>query len=392
MQPVTLVTGLMAANIFLSGAAFAALVPFRAIIGIEELGLSNAQFGIVMALSALGGAGIALLLGNLSDRVQDRRSLVLLSAIMGALGLAVVWAIRSPIAFTLAFCLLLPFGGALFSQSFSYARSYFDRERPARAEITMSYLRAGFTLAWIVLPPIAGWVAVKTSSFGAAGLAAAAQVGCILCVALLWKEPSSRVGIKKQVDESGALPPAHLPLAYRFGILGVVCGSIGLQLNIVALPLVIMQDLGGSLADVGLNAAIAAAIEVPAMIGWGYLALRVSKEIILTISCVVFAAYFGAVVIAETVLQVMFAQVLAAIAIGAFLGISISYLQDAIRGRVGLSTSLIELTNVTAAMVAAGLFAVMTGASYATLMIGAAWLCVVGAVMLALAEVVRRRI
>ena len=57
------ITGLLATNIFLSGAAFAAMNPYRAIVGVETLGLSNAAFGLIMALNALGGSAIAVLLG-----------------------------------------------------------------------------------------------------------------------------------------------------------------------------------------------------------------------------------------------------------------------------------------------------------------------------------------
>lgn len=63
------ITSLLATNIFLSGAAFAAMNPYRAIVGVETLGLSNAAFGLIMALNALGGSAITVLLGWLSDKV-----------------------------------------------------------------------------------------------------------------------------------------------------------------------------------------------------------------------------------------------------------------------------------------------------------------------------------
>ena len=44
------ITTLLAGSIFLSGAAFAAMTPYRASVGVETLGLSNATFGLVMAV------------------------------------------------------------------------------------------------------------------------------------------------------------------------------------------------------------------------------------------------------------------------------------------------------------------------------------------------------
>jgi SET family sugar efflux transporter-like MFS transporter len=53
---------------------------------------------------------------------------------------------------------------------------------------------------------------------------------------------------------------------------------------------------------------------------------------------------------------VFWLQVLASIAIAALMSIPISYMQEAIRGQVGLSTSLLDVTVVASGLLAAGLF------------------------------------
>lgn len=368
------ITTLLAGSIFLSGAAFAAMTPYRAIVGVETLGLSNAMFGLVMGLNGIAGALIAVIFGWLSDRVEDRRVLLLLAAILGAVGLGLVWWLRSPLAFVAAFCLLVPFGNATFSQSFAYARAILDRDRPGKAQLTLSYLRTTFTLAWIVMPPVAGWIAAGTTAYGAFGLGAAAQIGCVLFVALLWSRADAKIGFSKKGQDGTAAvrQTARIDVSYRWGIVGVTLGLIALQLNMVVLPLVILQDLGGSLADVGINSAIAAAIEVPAMIAWGYVALRLRKEVVLAIACAIFAVYFGLVAVATSVEQVMLLQGIAAVAIAAILSINISYLQDAIKGRVGLSTSLVDISRVAAVLIASGIFALNVGEHFAPLFVIAA--------------------
>lgn len=188
------VTGYLATNIFLSGAAFAATAPYRAVVGIDVLGMSNATFALVMALNALGGAITAVVLGWLSDKAKDRRVLVWLCALIGAIGFIIVWSLQTPIAFIIAFCLLVPFGNALFSQSFSYARVYFDRETPDRAELTISFLRTIFTIAWVVVPPLAGLIAAKTSAYSVFAFAAIAHIGCTVLVGLLFTEPRAHIG------------------------------------------------------------------------------------------------------------------------------------------------------------------------------------------------------
>lgn len=383
------ITGALATNIFLSGAAFAAMTPYRAIVGVETLGLSNAAFGFVMALNALGGSMIAVLLGWISDKVEDRRILVLLCAIGGVLGFALVWAVRTPLGFATAFCLLVPFGNALFSQSFSYSRAYFDRENPGRSQLIMSYLRSVFTIAWIIVPPLAGWLAAKTSAYAVFGISAAAHLGCTLAVAVLWTRSGARVGLRQQTGEQGSpdgLARIHISPGHRFGVVGVALSMVALQLNISVLPLVIIRDLGGTLGQVGINAAVAAAIEVPVMIGWGYLALRWRKETILSIACLVFACYFAFASQVDSFIQILLLQGLAAVAIAALLSINISYLQEAIPGRVGLSTSLVDVTTVVAALTASAIFAANPWSSYAPLMAAAAVLSVVGGGMLVIAR------
>ncbi len=386
------VTGLLATNIFLSGAAFAAMTPYRAIVGVDELGLSNAAFGTVMALTAVGSACASVVLGWLSDKVADRRILIFLCAVMGVVAFGLIWAIQTPLVFVLAFCLLVPFGNALFSQSFSYSRAFYNRTHPDRAEFILSLLRSMFTLAWIVVPPLAGVIAARWSAYSVFAFSAVAHVGCTLVIGLLWLQPNAKIGVAASDPDTPAAPPPRIRIAapYRFGIVGVTCAMAAVQLNMVLLPLVILRDLNGSLAQVGINASIAAAIEVPAMIGWGYLAMRVRKDVILAVASAIFAVYFGLMLFVASFLQVVLLQAFAAVAIAALLSINISYLQEAIPSRVGLSTSLVDLSRVVSVWIAAAVFSLNSAATYTPFMAVAALLSLAGAGLMLLAGRSRR--
>jgi SET family sugar efflux transporter-like MFS transporter len=386
------VTGLLATNIFLSGAAFATMTPYRAIVGVDSLGLTNAAFGIVMALTAVGSACASVALGWLSDKVADRRILIFLCAVMGVVAFGLIWAIQTPFVFVLAFCLLVPFGNALFSQSFSYSRAFYNQARPDRAEFILSVLRSMFTLAWIVVPPLAGVIAARWSAYSVFAFSALAHVGCTLVVGLLWLEPKARIGTPAS-DPNAPVPPAptlRIATPYRFGIVGVTCAMAAVQLNMVLLPLVILRDLNGTLTQVGLNASIAAAIEVPAMIGWGYLAMRIRKDVILAAASALFALYFGLMLFVGSFLQVVLLQAIAAVAIAALLSINISYLQEAIPSRVGLSTSLVDVSRVVSVWIAAAAFSLNPGTTYAPIMGVAALLSLGGAGLMLLAGRSRR--
>lgn len=386
------VTGLLATNIFLSGAAFAAMTPYRAIVGVDSLGLSNAAFGTVMALTAVGSACASVALGWLSDKVTDRRVLILLCAVMGVVAFGLVWAIQTPFVFVLTFCLLVPFGNALFSQSFSFSRAYYNRSHPDRAEFILSVLRSMFTLAWIVVPPIAGWIAARWSAYSVFAFSAIAHVGCTLVIGVLWLQPDAKIGVPASDPDKPAAAPPRIRIAapYKLGIVGVTFAMAAVQLNMVLLPLVILRDLNGSLAQVGINASIAAAIEVPAMIGWGYLAMRVRKDLILAVASAIFAVYFGLMLFVSSFLQVVLLQAIAAVAIAALLSINISYLQEAIPSRVGLSTSLVDLSRVVSVWIAAAVFSLNSASSYTPFMAVAALLSLAGAGLMLLAGRNRR--
>ena len=96
-------------------------------------------------------------------------------------------------------------------------------------------------------------------------------------------------------------------------------------------------------------------------------------------------------VFAQSVFHVLLLQGFAAIAIAALLSITISYMQEAIKGRVGLSTSLMDVTRVLSVMAGAAIFALNPGMLYGPLMGAAAALSVVAALLMLAAGRVARR-
>src|SRR5688572_12819276 len=127
------VTALVGTGVFFSGVTYASTLSYGAIVGIENLGISNADYAILLMAASLVGAAASVILGFISDRVRDRRVLVLGCALMGALGYGLIFFTRTQLAFIVAVAAILPFGSAFFSQSFSYARSFYNVHRPDRA-------------------------------------------------------------------------------------------------------------------------------------------------------------------------------------------------------------------------------------------------------------------
>lgn len=381
------VTALIGTGVFFTGISFASTLSYGAIVGIETLGIPNASYALLLMVSSILGATASVALGYLSDRVRDRRLLVLGCALIGALGFSLIYFLRSPIAFVVAIAALVPFGSITFSQTFSYARSFYDQHRPDRAEFMMSMLRTLFSIAWAVVPPAVGWVAATTSVFEVYGIGAAAYVGVALIFVALMMNSGARTGVQpKRAETTEPVPRVQVKIdrTILVGAFGVVVILTATLLNGVTAPLFIVTSLGGSLADIGLYAGLAAALEVPFMVMWGYAIRRIGKHTIIVIAAVLYAVYLVLLTRAGSVSDVLWLQLINGPAMAALMSIPMSYMQDAVRGRVGLSTSLLDIVYLAASLASAALFGAMTAATkdYQLVFAAAASLSVGGAAIL----------
>ena len=284
------VTALIGTGVFFTGVGFASTLSYGAIAGIETLGVPNSSYALLLMASSVIGATLSVTFGFISDRVRDRRVLVLGCALMGALGFALIFFLRSPLAFIIAIAAIVPFGSITFSQSFSYSRSFYNARAIDRAEFMMSMLRTLFSIAWAVVPPVVGWIAATTSVFDVYGIGALAYVVVALVYSVLMLNPVARIGVEPRRAETTESAPRTGPAIDRTilaGGLGVILILTATLLNGVTAPLFIVSILKGTLADVGLYAGLAAALEVPFMIMWGYALRRILKHIIMVIAAVI---------------------------------------------------------------------------------------------------------
>lgn len=354
------VTCLLAASLFLSGLSASAISPYRAVVAVEALGLTNGTYAAIITFNSLATALASLVLGALSDRIGDRRYLVILSAVMGGLAYGLIFLMPGQMAYVVAFCVILPFGGALFSQSFAFSRAYYDRNAPERAVMMTTVLRTMFSAAWVVVPPVAGWIAARYSVFDVFAFAALGHLGCTLIFALMLTRPDARLPPAPRATGGGAFWRV-LPKARLVGIGGILSLRTAIFLHLTVLPLAMLNDFHGTYTDVGLNASFAAALEVPFMLGWGLMAGRWSKERILILNGAIYAGYLFAMTFAGNPVQVLWLQIPNAVATAALVSLTISYMQDSIKGQVGLSTSLLDVVTVVAMMLTAGAFRLFSG-------------------------------
>lgn len=386
------VTAFMSAALFFTGITYASTLPYAGIVAIDGLGISDGAYALILSVSSLVSAAAAVALGYLSDRIADRRLLVIATALLGALGYGLIYVARNPLAYIIAYCVIMPFGGALFSQTFAYARSYYNARRPDRAEFLVTMLRTTFAIAWVLVPPVAGWIAATYAVFDVYALASAAYLACALTYALLLADGTTRIGTATK-SATPAEPAANgIELPMLVGIGGVLLIMVAIQLNATTAPLAIVRNFGGTAAEVGIYASLAALLEIPCMLAWGLAAQRFKKHWLIVASATVYALYLFLFGQARTVTDVYWLQGFNAVATAGLMSIPIGYMQEAIRGRVGLSTSLLDVVAVASRLIAAGIFGLVTaGAGYLPIFPIAAALSLSGVAVLYLAHGVIRR-
>lgn len=380
------VTALLGANMFFSGVTYAATMPYAALVGVDTLGMSPGLFAGIMSFGAILGTFVSLGLGYLSDKLPDRRLLALITAVAGIAAHGLIYAWQTQWAFAVAMALIMPVAGACYGQGFGYARVYYLKHRPERADFMVTALRTVFTLAWIIVPPLAGWVAATFSIFDVY-LASSLSYAIVAAIfALLMSDKTTAVQIPPPVRAEGAslLSVFALRPGTLAGLIGLVVMTGAMRLLTLAVSLFIVTDLGGSVTDVGLYAGITAATEAPFMLLLAYLTTRMTKETLLAGAGLVMALFIGLASQLSDVTSLFWLLALNGLGTAALMSVNISYVQDAIRGRVGLSTSLMDVVAIAANLLGAGAFGLLaSGGDYRGTLMVAAGISVAGAAIMA---------
>ncbi|HZY68641.1 MAG TPA: MFS transporter [Devosia sp.] len=385
------VTSLITASLLFTGVGFAATVPYAGIVAIEGLGISNASYGLILTAGSLIGALASVVLGWLSDRIDDRRLLVIACSFIAVLGQGLVWAVREPWAFVVSNCVLMPLGGALYSQTLAFARAYLASRGGAQVDFLITMIRAIYAVSWVIAPPLAGWIAATYTVFDPFLVAGLAFLLCTLLFVLLLPDGETRLPSPRS-DPAAAPPASSMPLYMGIGIAGIIAVTTAQRLNGIATPLAIINHWGGSLADVGYYAALAALIEIPFMVGWAFITRRIPLPLAIAIASAIYALYVWLAGNVTTMAQLYWLQGLNGISTAALMSLPIPYIQEAIRGRVGLSTSLLDVTFVVAGLVSSGVFALVAGENTYLPIFGiAAIVSVLGAVLAGIAHVMQQR-
>ncbi|MFJ6673527.1 sugar efflux transporter [Actinosynnema sp. NPDC091369] len=329
----------------LTGVGYALAGPFLSLFLIKEVHAGPVAVGAFLLISALASMVVSTLVGRLSDARAIRRTLLVAAGVSGAVGWVLFSALRNYWLLLVVAVTFWAVSSSQIPQMYAYARQLLERSGSSKAPLAMSGLRMTMSIAWVGGPPLGALLIGGGGFTWLFGVSAAIYVLAVL-VALTW------------LPELGpSAPPTH-EVARQSGLRReVVLAALAFVLlqgattvGVTAMPLFVTESLGGTTRDAGLVLGLCAALEIPLMLGFGALAMRVNHRVLVLSGGMVALAYYTVMLFTQATWQVMAAQVLHAVVISAVMGVGISYFQDLAPDRPGYASTLFTNTYKTSAM------------------------------------------
>lgn len=331
--------GLLGAGLAVGmGASF--VVPFLSLWGTQVVHLTESGIGLYMTATMLSQIVVATTLARWSDTHLPRKVMLLVGGMGGAIGYAVYAYVHDVRILVVVGCTILALAVLCFSQLFAYGREhYYDREIPGIPPgFLMSVLRVSFSVAWTAGPSVSAWLMV---GFGFRGIFLGAVALYLVFVASIWRfvpyEPRA-AHVRASVRE-----PVWRVLT-RGDILAVTiaftCIFAAHAMNVMNLPLMITNVLGGTGRDVGITFGIGPLVEIPLMLWFGHLAARGHSLALLRIGGVSTVLYFMLLSWVQAPWQVYFLQFFHGMSFAIISNVGILFFQDLVPGQPGLATTI----------------------------------------------------
>ncbi|MBG0560477.1 sugar efflux transporter [Actinoplanes sp. NEAU-A11] len=334
-----------------TGIATAVVGPFLGLFLSTAVEASPVQATFFLVTASLSGVAMSWAIGRISDRRPMRRTLLIIAALAGCAGAGLTAFIRDYWVLLALTATATAIAGSLFPQSFAYARQALQRDDPSRAAMGISMLRTVFSIAWVGGPALAAFLLEAGDFRYVYGTASILYLVAAL-VAVRWLPEMEAPAAPRDGETHSARPPRVVyPILVGFALM-----QTSMVLGVQAMPLFASTELGGSVGDAGLVLGLCAALEIPLMLGFGWLSTRLPIRRIILVGAACGVLYQALAWSATSVWMLAAAQVPNAILIAAVSGLGISYFQDMMPRYPGRATTMFTNTFPIAQILAAPLF------------------------------------
>jgi MFS transporter, SET family, sugar efflux transporter len=329
----------------LVGVACALVFPTLSVFLAKEIGVRPLLVGIPFAGIALASMAYNHFIGHWSDGLSDRRPLISVCCLVGALVCLTLAYSRNYWVVAAVIVVFLSFAMVSFSQLMAYSLDYAKDNIPEdRVPLFNAIVRAQIAIAWVVGPP-AGFLLAAYMGFSFMYLLGA---GMFLVVAVLSFKllPHLNPHAIEQI-----VKPAIQPLGAeqkRALILSLIGFSLMWGANnayLISFPLHLKDGLGISTEWMGGVMGTAAFLEIPFMLLAGHYAARIQIMALIKVAGVAALILYMGVYFGTHLWQFFALQIFNAMFIGVLAGLGVSVIQDLLPGRSGMASGL--YTNTT---------------------------------------------
>lgn len=323
--------------------------------------------GLFFAGRGVVAIAVGLVAGWISDRLPDRRLMIIFAGAAGALGGAAFAVLRNYALIFIIGVSLFAIGDLCFPQIFAYAKEYMQAKGRVDTAFTTA-MRSVFSAAWVIGPP-AGFFLLTHDGFGSLYLTVSG-LSLAIVLSARWGLPRLPLSPRPAGPTGGrsASPLYGLLLALPWRtwlLLGAVVGlGVANQVYNIDIALYVTKDLHLGAQTVGWMAGLAAALEIPIMIFIGRFADRLGKLRIMLAAAAGGTVFFCLLPLARSVPQLLALQLLNSAWTAVALSIPMVMVQQEAHSKAGAATALYTsafMFAVLLAGVAAGVAATAIG-------------------------------
>ncbi|MFS0785069.1 sugar efflux transporter [Shouchella sp. 1P09AA] len=330
--------GLFVICMLLIGTSVSITMPYLSIYGTSELGMTPTMFGFFIAITSLAGVAANTVIANYSDSGMDRKWVILAAVLSSACGYASYLFFESFIGLLLAVSFFTGIGATAMPQLFAYSQESANASKVENKTFAKSTLRSLFSLGFLIGPLIG---TLLLAAYDYTGLFLGTSILFIVIAAIVYiflpkKKIEQTHRPVKKVRLLSSPETRVLILPFLAFILLISLNAI----NTINTPLFMLNELNGTHADVGFMVALGAGLEIPLMLLFGALSVKISNHTLLKWGCLIGALYFVLLALATEPWHIISAQLFQAILVAIVMGNGLSYFSDIIPYSAGVAATI----------------------------------------------------
>ncbi|MDQ0456459.1 MFS transporter [Rhizobium paknamense] len=349
--------------IFFFGLSGATTSPYMSIIGIHELGLTDAHYSLLIFAASCVNVAASIFVGIAADRMGHFRRPMILLSLFGVIGYGIIFLLPRAGIFVAAALVLLPVYNALNSLIFANVRAASQGMAVRDLIAVNSGVRAVISASWVLVPGMVGFLLAGSPSMLPAFLLASfgGLICCLLFTFALPKATTQRTNEAHYALWASLSKILSATLLLR--VFAVALISATMQMSGIVLPLVMTGPAHGTTGDVGIVVGMIAFLEIPFIVFWGVVERRSSSIFTLGMGALFYCLYLLLLGFAHAPEHVYLLTLLAGLGAAAIISVPITYLQNLIADRAGLGSSLIAVNVFLSGGLSSLLFALGTAIS-----------------------------